>query len=90
MTVLSVNGVAPDRRNSVKTAILSAATGLRAGYEAWVAPARRPPAFIVRIIGPAGFYREAAFAGREPAVEITERLREALARDVPYADAAGF
>jgi hypothetical protein len=90
ITLLSVTGVAPDRRESVKAAIIAAGGNLRARYEAWVVGALRPPAYIVRVIGPSGFYREEKFTGREPAVEITERIRELLVGETACAAAAAL
>ena len=85
MTVIRVSGVPPDRRNLVGAAILSGGDALGAEFEAWVVAARRPPAFIVHIIGPGGFYRQERFCGRETPAEIAQRIRDTLSG--PYATA---
>jgi hypothetical protein len=88
ITVFSITGVVPEQRESVRGAIAASGRDLPARYEAWVVGARRPPAYIVRVIGPGGFYREEKFSGREPAVEITRRVQDAVRGGRAYAGAA--
>lgn len=75
LTVSDVKGVPPHRRRHVVAAVVAGASGLGAGHEAWVVPARKPPAYSVRIIGPRGFYRQIPFAGPETDAEIEQRVR---------------
>lgn len=76
--IVEVKGIPLDRHDIVRAAINSAASCLAEGHEAWVVPARRPPAYAVRITGPRGFYREVKFAGRESEAEIANSLRSAV------------
>ena len=76
--IVEVKGIPLDRHDIVRAAISSAASCLAEGHEAWVVPARRPPAYAVRITGPRGFYREVKFAGRESEAEIANSLRSAV------------
>jgi hypothetical protein len=86
-SLLDIKGIPASRRESVKAAVLAAAQHLSEDYEAWIVPARRPPGYAVRIIGPRGFYREAKFAGHEAEGEITESIRRTL--QVSVAASAG-
>ena len=83
MTVVSITGVAPDRRESLTAAILSAGDQAPVGCEVWVLPGRRPPAYLIRMIGPDGFFREARFQGRETPEEIARQIRETV-RGIQY------
>lgn len=76
--IVEVKGIPLDRRAAVRDAITLAGSDLAADHEAWVVPARRPPAYNVRITGPRGFYREIKFAGRETSAEIATRVRNAV------------
>ena len=76
--IVDVKGVPLERRAAVREAITSAGSDLAADHEAWVVPARRPPAYAVRITGPRGFYREIKFAGRETGAEIATKVRNAV------------
>ena len=76
--IVDVKGIPLDRRDAVREAITLAGSDLDADHEAWVVPARRPPAYAVRITGPRGFYREIKFAGCETGAEISTRVRRAV------------
>jgi len=76
--IVDVKGIPVDRRETVREAIALAGSNLLAHHEAWVVPARRPPAYAVRITGPRGFYREIKFAGQETGSEIATRVRKAV------------
>lgn len=76
--IVDVKGIPLDRRAAVREAIALAGSDLAVDHEAWVVPARRPPAYTVRITGPRGFYREVKFAGRETGAEIATRVRNAV------------
>lgn len=78
LTVSDVKGVPPHRRRHVVAALVAGGAGLGAGHEAWVVPARKPPAYSVRIIGPRGFYRQIQFSGPETDAEIEQRVRAAV------------
>jgi len=67
------------RRSSVEEAVMAGGSSLSSDHEAWVVPARKPPAYAVRIVGPRGFYREIRFSGRETPAEIAQRIRESIA-----------
>lgn len=75
ISVLDIQGIPADRRESTRAALIAGSQGVPGNYEAWIVPARRPPGYFVRIIGPRGFYREAQFTGRETEVEIADRVR---------------
>ena len=77
-SILDIKGIPTARRDQVKAAVIAGTQHLPDGYEGWIAPARRPPAYSVRIIGPRGFYREVKFTGLETETEITETIRQAL------------
>ena len=77
ITVCDVKGVPIQRRAGVEAAVTAGGVGLSEHLEAWVVPARKPPAFVVRIVGPRGFYREIRFAGRETEAEIEQSIRRA-------------
>jgi hypothetical protein len=77
-SLLDIKGIPAARRDTVKAAVLAGALHLSEDYEAWIVPARRPPGYAVRIIGPRGFYREAKFAGHETESEITASIRQTL------------
>lgn len=79
LTVAEVKGVPPHRRDSLATAIAAAGSSLPEVHEAWVVPARKPPAYKVRVVGPRGFYREIHFSGPETDLEVESRVRAALA-----------
>jgi hypothetical protein len=79
ITVVEVKGVPSHRRDSVEAAIAAAGSVLSEDHEAWVVPARRPPAYNVRITGPRGFYREVRFGGPETEAEIAASIRTAIA-----------
>lgn len=76
--ILDIRGIPGGRREEIKAAVIAGCQHLPEGYEAWIAPARRPPAYTLRVIGPRGFYREVRFTGRESEAEITEDTRQAL------------
>ena len=76
IAIVSIKGVPAERRDMVKAAIVAGTRNLSGNHEAWVVPARRLPAFVVRMIGPRGFYREVKFSGQESPSEMTERIRE--------------
>ena len=78
LTVSDVKGVPPHRRRHIVAALVAGGSGLGAGHEAWVVPARKPPAYSVRIIGPRGFYRQIPFSGTETDAEIEQRVRAAV------------
>jgi hypothetical protein len=78
IAVLDIQGIPADRRESTKAAVVAGSQGLLGNYEAWIVPARRPPGYFIRVIGPRGFYREAQFTGRETAAEIAERVRQTM------------
>ena len=80
LTVTDVKGVPSSRRQSVAEAVIAAGSSLADAHEAWVVPARKPPAFSVRIVGPRGFYREVQFSGAETAADIEHRIRTAVQR----------
>jgi hypothetical protein len=44
-----------------------------------VVPARKPPAYKVRVVGPRGFYREVHFHGPETDLEVESLVRAAVA-----------
>jgi len=79
LEIVDVKGIPVDRRHSVEAAITAAGSCLSEHHEAWVVPARRPPAYAVRITGPRGFYREIQFRGRETEAEICDTIRQAIA-----------
>jgi len=79
ITVVEMKGVPSHRRDCVEAAILEAGSFLVEDHEAWVVPARRPPAYNVRITGPRGFYREVRFGGPESEAEIAAIIRQAMA-----------
>ncbi|GEM_PF-1625041 len=79
ITVVDVKGVPSHRRDCVEAAITAAGSILSEDHEAWVVPARRPPAYSVRITGPRGFYREIRFGGPETEAEIADTIRQAIA-----------
>lgn len=79
IVVAEVKGVPPHRRESLTAAVKAGGSSLIEPHEAWVVPARKPPAYKVRIVGPRGFYREIHFAGPETDVEVENRVRAALA-----------
>ena len=76
--ILDIKGIPGGRREEIKAAVIAGCQHLTGGYEAWIAPARRPPAHTLRVIGPCGFYREVCFTGRESEAEVTEKTRQAL------------
>ena len=78
VTVSDVKGIPSHRRKSVEEAVIAGCSSLTAEHEAWVVPARKPPGYAVRIIGPRGFYREIKFAGKETEAEIENRIRQVL------------
>jgi hypothetical protein len=79
LMVCGIQGVPVDRRASVEEAVMAGGSSLSSEHEAWVVPARKPPAYTVRIVGPRGFYREIRFAGRETPAEIEQSIRESIA-----------
>lgn len=79
ITVVDLKGVPTHRRDCVEAAIAAAGSSLLEEHEAWVVPARRPPAYNVRITGPRGFYREIRFGGPETEAEIAASIRSAIA-----------
>ena len=83
LTVCEIQGVPVDRRASVEEAVLAGASSLSSEHEAWIVPARKPPAYAVRIVGPRGFYREIRFGGRETPAEIERIIRESLTTSSP-------
>ena len=80
ITVVDIKGVPLDRRDTVHAAITAGGSDLSEEHEVWVVPARRPPAYAVRITGPRGFYREIKFQGRETEAQITSSVRDAVTR----------
>jgi hypothetical protein len=78
MTVCDIKGIPSHRRAEVEGAVTAAGSVLSSGHEAWVVPARKPPAYAVRIVGPRGFYREIRFAGRETPAEIEQSIRASI------------
>jgi hypothetical protein len=77
-SIIDIKGIPGARRDQVKAAVIAGGQHLSEGYEAWIVPARRPPAYAVRVIGPRGFYREVKFTGHETETEITESTRQVL------------
>ena len=78
LTVADVKGVPVDRRASIEQAVMAGGSLLSPDHEAWVVPARKPPAYSVRIVGPRGFYREIRFAGPETPSEIEASVRQGI------------
>ena len=78
LTVSEIRGVPPHRRESVEGAVVAGGASLSESHEAWVVPARKPPGYAVRIVGPRGFYREVRFTGPETDAEIEQSVRNAL------------
>lgn len=78
LTVSEIQGVPVDRRATIEEAVLAGGSSLSSEHEAWVVPARKPPAYAVRIVGPRGFYREIRFAGRETSAEIEHSVRKSV------------
>jgi hypothetical protein len=76
--VLNIRGIPVDRRQSTMAAVFAGIQGFPGSYEAWTVPARRPPGYFVRIIGPRGFFRQAQFTGQETDAEITEQVRQTM------------
>lgn len=79
IAVVEIKGVPPQRRDSLAAAIVAAGSSLSELHEAWVVPARKPPAYKVRVVGPRGFYREIHCAGPETDHEVQSRVRAAVA-----------
>lgn len=77
-SILEIHGIPRGRRDRVKAAVMAGSRHLPEGYEGWIVPARRPPGYALRVIGPRGFYREVKFTGHESEDQITECTREAL------------
>lgn len=77
-SIIDIKGIPGARRDEVKAAVVAGGQHLSGGYEAWIVPARRPPGYALRVIGPRGFYREVKFTGHETEAEITESTRRAL------------
>jgi len=77
-SILEIRGIPLARRSQVEVAVLEGGQHLPEGFEGWIVPARRPPGYAVRVIGPHGFYREVKFDGHEEVEEITRRTRVAL------------
>lgn len=78
IAILDIQGIPADRRESTRAAVVAGSQGLPGNYEAWIVPARRPPGYFVRVIGPRGFYREAQFTGSETETEIAQRVRQTM------------
>lgn len=78
ITVVEVKGVPPHRRDSLAAAVVSGGSSLTELYEAWVVPARKPPAYKVRVVGPRGFYREIHFSGAETDLDVESRVRDSV------------
>jgi hypothetical protein len=78
ITICEVKGIPSHRRAHVEEAVIAGASGLSHEYEAWIVPARRPPAYSVRINGPRGFFREIRFSGHETTSEIEKHVRHAI------------
>jgi hypothetical protein len=76
IAILDINAVTPDRREAVRAGLIAGIGEVPGSAEAWVAPARRPPGYFVRIIGPRGLFVEVEFTGRETEGEIASRVRE--------------
>lgn len=77
--VVEVLGVPPHRRDNLAAAIVAGGSSLTEFHEAWVVPARKPPGYKVRVVGPRGFYREIHFSGPETDLEVESRVRAAMA-----------
>ena len=78
LTVSDIKGIPVHRRKGVEQAVIAGADGLSSEYEAWVVPARKPPAYSVRVVGPRGFYLEVRFTGPETDAEIERAMRRAI------------
>jgi len=76
--ILEIRGIPLAQRSQVEAAVLEGGQHLPEGFEGWIVPARRPPGYAVRVIGPRGFYREVKFEGHEEAEEITHHTRRTL------------
>jgi len=80
IAICDIKGIPVHRRKLVEAAVISGALSLSEDHEAWIVPARKPPAYSVRIVGPRGFYREVRFAGPESEAEIESQVRRAIER----------
>ena len=78
LVVCEIQGVPVHRRASIEEAVIAGGSSLSSEHEAWVVPARKPPAYTVRIVGPRGFYREIRFAGRETPAEVEQSIRKSI------------
>ena len=77
-SILEIHGIPRSSRDRVTAAMMAGGEHLPEGYEGWIVPARRPPGYALRVIGPRGFYREIKFTGHESEDQITVCTRQAL------------
>jgi hypothetical protein len=78
LTVFNAEGVPPNQRERIESAVEAGAKHLSVSYEAWIAVDPFRGGMRVLITGPQGFERVVQFDADEPPAEITRRVRETL------------
>ena len=78
LTVFNAEGVPPNRRERIESAVEAGGKHLSVSYEAWIAADPFRGGMRVLITGPQGFERVVQFDADEQPAEITRRVRETL------------
>jgi hypothetical protein len=76
LTVFNAEGVPPNRRERIESAVEAGGKHLSVSYEAWIAADPFRGGMRVLITGPQGFERVVQFDADEQPAEITRRVRE--------------
>lgn len=78
LTVFNAEGVPPNRRERIESAVEAGGKHLSVSYEAWIAADPFRGGMRVLITGPQGFEQVVQFDADEQPAEITRRVRETL------------